>query len=147
MVKVLTGVLIKALDPRIKRGELIYKHVEFQTQDGQLRTWKDLSMSREVAGVLRRDQPLTLYLSPMFGTLFGARAKDGAAAFKSDSASPLFLIMAIGMIGLGLGASMFVFPLLITLAGVVGVVLYVQAALAKSRYLQDDMASSRAEPR
>ncbi len=138
MAKVLAGVLVSAVDPRLRRGEVTYKRFEFQAEDGRLRTWKDLSMAPEVASVLRPGEPLTLYLSPLFGALFGVRARDGAAAFESDSASPLFLVMAVGMIGLGLGTSMFLLPLLIALAGVVGVCLHVEAVSARRRYRRDD---------
>jgi hypothetical protein len=137
MVKVVTGVLLRTENPSIKRGELTFAEIEFRADDGKLVTWKNLSMSREVAGVLGLGQPITLYLSPLLGSLFGARPGDGPGAFKADSANPVFLLMAVGMIFLGLGTSMFLFPLLIALGGAVGVVLHLQAASARRRFRRD----------
>jgi hypothetical protein len=101
-----------------------------------------MSMDRRVADVLRLQQPVTLYLSPMMSSLFGVRSSEGPNVFKAGSANPLFLLMAIGMIFLGLGTSMFVFPLLIALAGVAGVVLHLSAAGAKRRFRRDEKRST-----
>lgn len=138
MAKVLTGVLLRAEDPRIKRGEVWFRLVEFESQDGTRFTWKDLSMSREVADVLRLGQPVTLYVSPALSSLFGVRVGDGTGVFSAQSANPLFMVMAVGMIFLGLGTSMFLFPILIALAGVSGLVLHFQAASAKRLYRREE---------
>ena len=143
MASVFTGVLLKVEKPRIKGGDVTFAEMTFQTVEGQVVTWKDISMDRKVADVLRLQQPVTLYLSPMMSSLFGVRSDHGPGVFQADSASILFLLMAIGMVFLGLGTSMFVFPLLVSLAGAIGVVMHFLAARAKRRFRRDEKRAAR----
>jgi hypothetical protein len=146
MAKRFIGVLISVEQGRISRGSIKFPTMELVDEAGRKVSWKDMTMEREVVDALRMNTRCTFYYSKIWSTLYGIRVEGTEGLFSASSANPLMLVMSIGMIFLGLGTSMFLFPLLIDLAGIVGVFVCMDAGSAKSMFRGDLKAAQAASP-
>jgi hypothetical protein len=97
-------------------------------------------MERPLADALRIAENTTFYFSNTWATVYAVRVENSPGLFGSFAANPLSMLMSIGMIFAGLATSMFLFPLLIAIAGVVGVFVSSDAMGARSRFKRDERA-------
>lgn len=140
MSKCVHGVLLAAEGPRISRGDIRFTKLQVAPATGEPLTWEGFSMERSIADDLRIGVPTTFYVSSTWSTVYAARVEGRPGRFASFFANPLAMLMAIGMIFAGLATSMFLFPLLVALAGLAGVFMSADAMGARSRFKKDERA-------
>ncbi len=144
MAKIITGVLTNIGEARIKRGDIEFSDVVFQPDTGEAVSWGKVSMQREVADLLRLNEPATFYGSKFWGALYGVRPDGEAGVFKCWAANPLALLLSIGMLSIGLGGAVLILPLFIAAAGVAGICMFFDGSGARSRFQKDAKAAPRA---
>jgi hypothetical protein len=138
----MTGQFIRLGTPQIVRGGSIkVDAIEFKPVDGEAVIWTDMSMERSVADLLHAGVSGTVYLSKRWSTIYGLCIAGGTSRFESSYANLLMLLMSIGMLFGGLATSMFLLPILVALAGLVGVLMCVDARSARRQFRRDSRAN------
>ena len=138
MAKRISGEIVHVGNARIKRGgDVTFDSLKFQTADGRLFSWSGMAMERPVAELMQLGATGTIYFSKTWSTIYGFRSDDGDAEFGSSFANPLMLLMAIGLLFGGLATSMFLFPLLVALAGLCGIFVCLDARRARRKFRRD----------
>lgn len=138
MARRLTGVIFAAAKPSIVLGGAIrFDELIVADESGTRKSLGDMTMEREVAELLRPGTRVTLYLSDRWSTIYGVCPRDGPGRFHSTYANPLMLLMSIGLLFGGLATSVFVFPIIIALLGLVGVMTCLDARTARKLFRND----------
>jgi hypothetical protein len=132
------GRLLSTDDPTIKRAGIKFSRILVVNDFGQTIQWNNLTMEMSVENQLIIGARTTFYFSKMWSTVYGVRVDGAPGRFHSDRANPLMLLMSLGMIFGGLATSVFLFPLLVTLAGIAGFVQCLDAMGAKARFGRDE---------
>ncbi|HEY0312041.1 MAG TPA: hypothetical protein VGC56_06045 [Allosphingosinicella sp.] len=144
MAKSIDGKIVRLGSAVNRRGSLEFEVIEIHDTSGRLIVWKKMGMQREIAEQLRIDEVGRFYVSTAFATFYGLRWTGETGHFRSDAAKPLMLLMSIGMIFCGLATAVFLFPVLVALAGIAGVVVCLDARRARSRFRRDERHLQRA---
>ena len=138
MARRLNGTFVRIGTPRIASGGSIkFDEIEFRGDDGQTVVWSGMSMEREVAELLYPDLHGTVYFSRTWSTIYGLHPAGEPGRFKSSYASPWMLLMSIGMLFGGLATSVFLFPILIAIAGGAGIFVCLDAGSARRMFRRE----------
>jgi len=138
MAKKIVGEITDVGSPRIKRGgDIAFASMSIRGEDGRQISWTEMAMERPVAELLHPGAQGTIYFSTTWSTVYGFRGQGGEMEFRSSYANPVMLLMSIGLLFGGLVTAMFLFPLLIALAGLVGIFVCLDARRARAMFRKD----------
>ena len=144
MAKRISGELLFTDAPRISRGNIKFKSIEVRADTGETLTWEDISAERAVADQLHVGARGVFYVSKTWGALYGFRPEGGEGVFGSFSANVLALLMSIGMIFAGFFTAVFMFGIVIGLAGIAGLFACLDARNGRAKFNKDKRALRRA---
>ena len=141
MAKRLAGTISSLSHARISRGDIKYDEILVHDDQGAITHWKGMTMARSVAEQLRPGVPAVFYFSNLFGILYGVRTATQPSAFDTWGIRWYAPLLSFCIFLCGLATSMFLFPILVALAGLAGILISIDARLARARFRRDGAAS------
>lgn len=140
MAKRVSGQIVAVGQARIRRGGLIQVDlITVHQADGTEVTWPKVIVEREVLNLLCVGDSVHLYCSKRWDAVFGIRGPRGSAFGRE--ASRWSLLWSIVMVLAGFGMGVFVLPLLLILAGTLGIFRWRDARRARAMFRRDETYS------
>ena len=143
MAKRLAGVITRLGAARISRGDIKFDEIALLDENGASTLWKGMTMARSVADELRAGVPAVFYFSAAFGILYGVRTAGQAGIFEAWGARWYAPWLAFCIFLCGVATSMFLFPILVALAGFAGILVSIDARSARGRFRRDERSAMR----
>jgi hypothetical protein len=150
MAKRLAGTITRLGNARISRGDIKFDEIALRDERGGTPLWKSMSMARAVADRLAPGLPAVFYYSGLFGVLYGVRTAGEPAVFDTWGARWYAPWLSFFIFLCGVATSMFLFPILVALAGFAGILVSIDARVARARFRRDErnqLLRAAAQPR
>ena len=137
MAKRISGQIVAVGQARIRRGgHIVIDLITVHQADGTDVTCPKMMVEREVLDLLRVGHSGHLYCSKSLDALFGFRGPHGSAFGREASRWSLFWSIVMVLAGFGMGV--FLLPLLLILAGTLGIFRWRDARRARAMFRRDE---------
>jgi hypothetical protein len=140
MARTLSGTIVDIGDSRRSRGETKYDYLVIRDERGREHRLTGVSAADMVDQGLRFDVPVTLYYSKFWGYIYGVRSPGEAGRFKTWAVAWYAPWMAIGLIFGGLATAVFLFPIVVAIAGICALIVSIDARFARRSFRRDERA-------